>query len=77
VTLGARAAGMAGTGLLHQAAIAAWVLSWAGLSVHAQVASLVSRTTMRYRPFLIARLLHAFLAAVMVYLLWGFLGPSL
>lgn len=77
VTLGARSAGMAGTGLLHQAAIAAWVLSWAGLSVHAQVASLISRTTMRYRPFVLARLLHAFLAAAMVYLFWGVLGPSL
>jgi nucleoside recognition membrane protein YjiH len=75
VTLGSRAAGMAGTGLMHQAAIAAWVLSWAGLSVHAQVASLISRTTMRYRPFFMARLLHGFLAAGMVYLLWGWLAP--
>ncbi|MHA6485445.1 sporulation integral membrane protein YlbJ [Paenibacillus sp. strain BS8-2] len=75
VTLGSRAAGLAGTGLLHQAAIAAWVLSWAGLSVHAQVASLISRTTMRYQPFVIARLLHGFLAAGMVYLLWPWLSP--
>ncbi|MDF2836351.1 MAG: sporulation integral rane protein YlbJ [Paenibacillus sp.] len=75
VTLGSRAAGMAGTGLMHQAAIAAWVLSWAGLSVHAQVASLISRTTMRYRPFFMARLLHGFLAAALVYLLWGWLAP--
>lgn len=75
VTLGSRAAGMAGTVLMHQAAIAAWVLSWAGLSVHAQVASLISRTTMRYRPFFLARMLHGVLAAGMVYLLWGWLAP--
>jgi sporulation integral membrane protein YlbJ len=75
VTLGARAAGTAGTGLMHQAALAAWVLSWGGLSVHAQIASLLSRTDLRYRPFLLARLLHSFIAMALVYLLWGWLGP--
>ncbi|WP_424767125.1 sporulation integral membrane protein YlbJ [Paenibacillus sp. sgz302251] len=76
VTLGARAAGTAGTGLMHQAAVAAWVLSWGGLSVHAQIASLISRTDLRYRPFILARLLHGFIAVALVYLLWGWLGPS-
>ncbi|WP_341279108.1 sporulation integral membrane protein YlbJ [Paenibacillus sp. FSL H8-0537] len=75
VTLGARAAGEAGTGLLHQTAIAAWVLSWGGLSVHAQVASLVSKTDMRYKPLMLARLLHGFIAFGLVYALWGWLGP--
>ncbi|MWC30119.1 sporulation integral membrane protein YlbJ [Paenibacillus sp. MMS18-CY102] len=75
VTLGARAAGAANTGLLHQAAIAVWVLSWAGLSVHAQIASLLSQTDMRYRPFLMARALHSLLAVALVYALWGWLGP--
>lgn len=76
VTLGSRAAGSASTLLIHQAAIAAWVLSWGGLSVHAQVASLLSRTDLRYRPFLIARLVHSFLALALVYLLWGALAPA-
>ncbi|WP_169086533.1 sporulation integral membrane protein YlbJ [Paenibacillus sp. PL91] len=75
VTLGARAAGTAGTGLMHQAAIAAWVLSWGGISVHAQIASLLSRTDLRYRPLLLARLLHGFIAMALVYLLWGWIGP--
>ncbi|WP_168121069.1 sporulation integral membrane protein YlbJ [Paenibacillus sp. HB172176] len=75
VTLGSRAAGIDGSGLIHQVAIAAWVLSWGGLSVHAQVASLLSRTTMRYKPLLIARLVHGAIAMALVYLLWGWLGP--
>ncbi|GGG04968.1 sporulation integral membrane protein YlbJ [Paenibacillus abyssi] len=75
VTLGAREAGASGGMLIHQAAIAAWVLSWAGLSVHAQVASLISRTDMRYKPFLIARLIHSLLSLALVYLLWGWVGP--
>lgn len=75
VTLGARSAGTAGTGLMHQSALAAWVLSWGGLSVHAQIASLLSRTDLRYLPFFLARLLHSFIAMALVYLLWGWLGP--
>lgn len=75
VTLGARASGQAGGSLIHQAAAAAWVLSWAGLSVHAQVASLLSRTEVRYKPLLLARLAHAFIAAALVYALWGWLAP--
>lgn len=75
VTLGSREAGAAGGPLIHQLAIAAWVLSWGGLSVHAQVASLISRSGMRYGPFLVARLLHSLLAVCLVYLLWGWLGP--
>ncbi|MFF2889038.1 sporulation integral membrane protein YlbJ [Paenibacillus sp. NPDC057967] len=74
VTLGSRAAGTTGTGLMHQVAIAAWVLSWGGLSVHAQIASLLSRTDLRYRPFMIARMLHGLLAVALVYALWGWLG---
>ncbi|QGG55388.1 nucleoside recognition domain-containing protein [Paenibacillus sp. B01] len=76
VTLGAKASSEASLALLHRTALAAWVLSWAGLSVHAQIASLVSHTGMRYRPFLLARFLHGLLAAGMVYALWGWIGPG-
>lgn len=76
VTLGARGAAEAGAGaaslppLIDRVAAAAFVLSWGGLSVHAQVAGLMSRTSWRYGPFLRARLLHAVLAVALVYLLW-------
>ncbi|SDS20507.1 sporulation integral membrane protein YlbJ [Paenibacillaceae bacterium GAS479] len=76
VTLGAKSAAETEAPLMHQTALAAWVLSWAGLSVHAQIASLLSHTGMRYRPFLIARFLHGLLAASLVYILWGWLGPA-
>ncbi|MUT68035.1 sporulation integral membrane protein YlbJ [Paenibacillus sp. NEAU-GSW1] len=75
VTLGAKAAGNADAHLMHQAAIAAWVLSWGGLSVHAQVVSLISRTDMRYAPLLFARFAHGLIAIALVYLLWGWLAP--
>ncbi|HUC91564.1 MAG TPA: sporulation integral membrane protein YlbJ [Paenibacillus sp.] len=75
VTLGAKSSAETGAPLVHQAAVAAWALSWAGLSVHAQIASILSHTDLRYKPFLIARAVHGILAFALVYLLWGWLGP--
>ncbi len=86
VTLGAQNAAGAGAGggaggaalapLVHRAAAAAFVLAWSGLSVHAQIVSLLTRTDLRYRPFFFARLLHAVLSTALVYLLWKPLNPT-
>ncbi|MFD0675084.1 nucleoside recognition domain-containing protein [Cohnella sp. GCM10027633] len=78
VTIGAKAAagsGAAGSALplVDRVAAAAFVLSWAGLSVHAQVAGLMSRTKWRYLPFARARLLHGILAMIAVYAVWPLL----
>lgn len=72
VTLGAKAAGSAPApiSLMHKAAIAAFILSWAGLSVHAQIISILHHTNLRYFPFVMARLIHGLLAATAVILLW-------
>ncbi|MCD1259859.1 sporulation integral membrane protein YlbJ [Paenibacillus athensensis] len=71
VTLGAKAAGAADAApAVGKVAIAAFVLSWAGLSVHAQVMSLLSQTNLRYAPFAVARLAHGLLAAALVLALW-------
>lgn len=72
VTLGARSAGEAAVSLpLHfKVATAAFILSWGGLSVHAQVASILNGTGLRYLPFMTARLIHAVLAAGLALLLW-------
>ncbi|OPA80604.1 sporulation integral membrane protein YlbJ [Paenibacillus selenitireducens] len=72
VTLGAKSAGAAGTSipLVYQLSVAAFVLSWGGLSVHAQVASILNATNLRYWPFLIARLSHGLLAMIFVFLIY-------
>lgn len=72
VTLGARYAGTAGDGipLPYKAAAAAFALSWGGLSVHAQIASILNSTNLRYLPFMVARLVHGVIAAAAVLLLW-------
>lgn len=71
VTLGAKAAAeAAGAPLVDRVAAAAFVLSWAGLSVHAQVAGLMTRTSWRYIPFARDRLLHGLIAIPLVYICW-------
>ncbi|HEX7055771.1 MAG TPA: sporulation integral membrane protein YlbJ [Bacilli bacterium] len=71
VTLGAKAAGHApGAELLPKAAVAAFVLSWSGLSVHAQIVSLLARTDVRYAPFLFARMAHGLISFAIVLAAW-------
>ncbi|NBI28916.1 sporulation integral membrane protein YlbJ [Chengkuizengella marina] len=70
VTLGAKSAGDANTSLIAKTAAAAFVVSWSGLSVHAQIASILHFTNLRYTPFFIARLLHGFITAGIVYLIF-------
>lgn len=71
VTLGAKAsAAPAGIPLHFKAASAVFILSWGGLSVHAQVASILNGADLRYLPFLVARAVHGILAATMLLLFW-------
>lgn len=52
--------------------LTAMILSFGGLSVHMQVESIISSTSIKYFPFLVARVIHALLAAVLVFLLFDF-----
>ncbi len=72
VTLGAQAASVVpdAVSMVWKAAIASAILSWGGLSVHAQVASILSETDIRVAPYLIARALHALLAAILTFVFW-------
>ncbi|WP_068783416.1 sporulation integral membrane protein YlbJ [Paenibacillus phocaensis] len=72
VTLGAKAAAAPeGVPLMFKAAAAAFILSWGGLSVHAQVASILNGADLRYFPFLVARFSHAVLSAGLLLLIWN------
>jgi sporulation integral membrane protein YlbJ len=72
VTLGAQATSEVPeyVSSMWKAAVASAVVSWGGLSVHAQVASILSETDIRVAPYLIARLLHAVLSAVLTFVCW-------
>lgn len=72
VTIGAKAAGNAPAelALSSKVAIGAFILSWGGMSVHAQIVSLLSHTNLRYMPFLISRFIHALISAAIVLVIW-------
>nr|WP_262362705.1 sporulation integral membrane protein YlbJ [Paenibacillus antibioticophila] len=71
VTLGSKASAISTEIPLHfKAASAAFILSWGGLSVHAQVASILNGADLRYLPFLAARAIHGVLSAALLLIFW-------
>jgi len=76
ITTGAQAASVANAPLVHRTVAAAAIIGWSGFSVHAQVAAMVHGTDIRIRPYLMARLGHAILAAAITWLLWEPLGGA-
>lgn len=57
--------------LLQQVIAASFILGFGGFSIQAQVASILAQTDIRFRPFFLARLLHGFLSAVIIRLVWN------
>ena len=72
-TLGAQTASQTLAPLGARATIASLVMGWSGLSVHGQVAAMLTGTKARLTPYLWARLTHGILAALITALL---LGPA-
>ena len=60
--------------MLQAVIVTGAIIGWSGLSVHAQVASIISDTDMKIKPFILARCAHAVLAAFFSWLLMGPLG---
>ena len=67
--LGTLAASQANAPLVEKVTIASAIIAWSGLSVHGQVASIVIESGIRMAPYMVARLLHAVLAAIFTILL--------
>ena len=55
-----------------KALISVGILSFGGLSVHMQIITIISETKIKYLPYFISRILHAFISIVMLYLLINF-----
>ncbi|TLS53755.1 sporulation integral membrane protein YlbJ [Paenibacillus antri] len=76
VTLGAKTAGAAtGISLQAQVAIASFGLSWAGLSVHAQIMSIVSHMPVRYGKYAAAKALQGLFSGAIAYFAWPLFAP--
>ncbi len=57
-------------------ALAAFMLGWAGLSVHCQVLSFISGSGLSAKTYIIGKFLHGILAAVFTYFLAGIFTPD-
>nr|PZN70759.1 MAG: sporulation integral membrane protein YlbJ [Bacillota bacterium] len=76
IDLGTLAASRAtGAPLVQQVAVAGAIIAWSGLSVHGQVASVLSGTDIRMGPYVAARLLHAVLAFIATLAFMPLTGP--
>ena len=64
IDLGSQAASVADAPMYERLIIASAIIAWSGLSVHGQVASILTGTDIRLLPYVIARLIHAVLAAL-------------
>ena len=55
-----------------KSSLSAMILSFGGFSVHMQVISILSNTGISYKPYFIARVLHAIISGLIVYFLFDF-----
>lgn len=70
ITNGTNLASQAMAPLLQQVIIANAVIAWSGLSVHAQVATMVNGTDIKLKPYVFARILQSILAGVITVFLF-------
>jgi len=71
ITLGSKlTSGVETSTLMHQAIVTSMILGFCGLSVQAQVASILAQTDISFKPFFFARILQAFFASIYTYLFW-------
>jgi sporulation integral membrane protein YlbJ len=71
IDLGTLAASQADGSLLEKTVVASIIIAWSGLSVHGQVASIVIESGIRMVPYMVGRVLHAMLAAIITVILMG------
>jgi sporulation integral membrane protein YlbJ len=69
IDLGTLAASQADAPLVQQVLVAGAIIAWSGLSVHAQVASVLTGSDIRMGAYALARLLHGVLAAIFTVML--------
>lgn len=67
VTLGSRMISQSSVPLIQKTAAASFLIGWSGFSIHAQVASLLSKRNINMGLYIITKLFHGLLAAILSY----------
>jgi sporulation integral membrane protein YlbJ len=69
-TLGNQLTSQTNAPVLQQAMVASFILAFSGLSVQAQVASILAETDIRFKPYFIARIMQSTIAPLLTFVLW-------
>ncbi len=77
MTIGTKLASEANAPELQRLMAVGLILGWSGLSIHAQVASMIAQTDIRMRLFMVTRVAHAALAGFFTWLFYKPLASSL
>lgn len=75
VTTGCKLASLTTAEYIKKAVTAAFILGWAGLSIHFQIISIVSKTDISFIPFIFAKFLQGVVAGIYTYFLYILLKP--
>jgi sporulation integral membrane protein YlbJ len=70
ITLGNQLVSESTVNLLDKVIIASFILAFGGLSIQAQVASILADTDIRFQPFFIARILQGIYSSIIAFLLF-------
>lgn len=70
MTIGTKLASEAAAPEVQRLMAVALILGWSGLSVHAQVASMIAEANLRMKIFVVTRVAHGLLAALFTWLLY-------
>lgn len=76
ITLGTKLASEANAPLWQQLVITSAILGWSGLAIQAQVASIIAENRLNMAVFVVARIGHSLLAAMLTFLFFGPLRPA-
>ena len=71
ITLGNQLVSETDVQLLDKVMIASFILAFGGLSIQAQVASILADTDIRFKPFFIARILQGIYSSIIAFLLFN------
>lgn len=77
LTSGVSSLSGAAESLTKNAAMAAFMLGWAGLSVHFQVLGFLSESGLRAKNYILGKLLHGVISALLAWLAFSILSPGM
>lgn len=71
MTQGIKIVSISNLKLMYKTILITFFLAFGGLSIHLQVASIINNTKIKYKNFLISRIIHSILSSILVFILFN------